>query len=120
MSSAHYTTWAQGLLSAARSVSGSISQLVKAAQSYAQHKHEVGSQNREQGESEIIGASKGVLAATAQLIAAVKARSAIGEQTNTPLVNAAVEAKLSEAAKAIQLATGGLMMAAKAARKDLK
>jgi len=89
--------WANGLISAARTVAESTHQLVFAANKAVQGKAE---------EEELIATARAVAAATAQLVAASRAKS--GEDQGS-------HQQLSTAAKAVASATSQLVAAAKAA-----
>ena len=90
-------TWAKGLISAAKSVAGSVQLLVDSANEAAQGKAQ---------EEKLVAAAKGVAAATARLVSASRAKG-------DPMSES--QQKLTAAAKAVANATAGLVDAAKAA-----
>jgi len=87
-------TWANGLISAAQQVSGSVQALVVAANSAAQGEAE---------EEALVASARGVAAATAHLVAAAKAKADPNSQS---------QRQLSAAAKAVANATSQLVQAA--------
>eukprot|EP01113_Clastostelium_recurvatum_P011540 TRINITY_DN15891_c0_g2_i1.p1 TRINITY_DN15891_c0_g2~~TRINITY_DN15891_c0_g2_i1.p1 ORF type:complete len:167 (-),score=68.44 TRINITY_DN15891_c0_g2_i1:34-477(-) len=89
--------WSNGLISAAKAVAGATNQMVQSASKAAQGKAE---------EEELIATARAVAAATAQLVAASRAKS--GEDPAGHQI-------LSGAAKAVANATSHLVAAAKAA-----
>jgi len=91
--------WAQGLISAAKTVAGSVQHLVTAGNAASQGNA---------SEEALIVAARAVSAATAQLVSASRAK-------NDP--NSASQVKLSDAAKSVTSATQQLVEAAKAAAK---
>lgn len=95
----HDPAWAQGLVSAAKSVASSTQLLVRTANDAVEGRVD---------EERVIAASKGVAASTAQLVAACRAKS-------DP--NAPSQLKLETAAKRITEATQALVEAARAARQ---
>jgi talin len=87
-------TWANGLISAAQQVSGSVQSLVVAANSSAQGNVE---------EEALVASARSVAAATAHLVAAAKAKADPNSQA---------QRNLSNAAKAVANATSQLVSAA--------
>jgi len=97
-------TWASGLISAAQTVAATTQHLVTTANKTA--KHEEGGD-----EDHLVACAKAVAAATAQLVAASKAKADPMSQT---------QKLLSDAAKSVAKATGDLVNAAKAVTEDKK
>jgi len=91
-------TWANGLISAAQNVAGSVSQLVKSANESIQGKA--------QSEEALVNSAKAVATATAHLVAASRAKSDPDSRAQQTLKNAA---------KAVSNATSQLVNAANAA-----
>lgn len=94
--------WANGLISAAKSVAGATQQLVKSANASA---------NGTAQEEELVAVARAVAAATAQLVTASRVKA-------DP--NSANQKILSDAAKTVVSATSALVTAAKSASQQLE
>ncbi|EGG16302.1 talinB [Cavenderia fasciculata] len=93
-------TWANGLISAAKAVAGSVQGLVVSANDSTQGKAE---------EETLVASARGVAAATARLVSASRAKADLNSATNS---------QLSQAAKQVSNATSQLVEAAKSVGKD--
>jgi len=90
-------TWSNGLISAAKAVAANTQQLVNVAN---------GAVGGSADQADLVASAKGVMAATAQLVAASRAKADPFSES---------QKRLSEASKAVAKATGALVEAAKIA-----